>query len=176
MQRNPQSSFFSRKCRAVKQRAEKASAMRPHTITSAAMSAGRSSNSRASRAAVIGVHMRARHESTACQVPHGAQFARFDHEVILVAKLLQRMRLCPGFDQGAAGQHHGLACGAQVARQVQPLVRAQVVAPATDGFADIEDVGRAVGQVGVEVQRTLARPVIQQRADGYLECGRFNFH
>ncbi|KAG0737737.1 hypothetical protein G6F24_017836 [Rhizopus arrhizus] len=48
MERNPQSSFFSRKCRAGKQRAEKASAMRPHTITSAAMSAGRSSNSRAS--------------------------------------------------------------------------------------------------------------------------------
>lgn len=48
MQRKPHSSFFNRKWRAVKQRAENASAMRPHTMISACNPAGRSASSRAS--------------------------------------------------------------------------------------------------------------------------------
>ncbi|MCY1530603.1 hypothetical protein D9M68_657960 [compost metagenome] len=75
-------------------------------------------------AAMVGVHVRAGYEGTPGQMPHGAHLPGLDHEILLFAQLLQGAGLGAGLDQRAAGQHHRLAGGAQVARKREPILGA----------------------------------------------------
>ncbi len=135
MQRKPQSSLFSRKCRAVKQRAENASGRRPrpsprspaHRASRASVrpgwlahlqrhdgAHGAEAGQPCQRAAVVSVAMGAATKggrAAAAQRPA----RRLDRPIVLLALPPQRLRLGAGFDQRAGRQDDDLPASRNMA-------------------------------------------------------------
>ena len=100
------------------------------------------------------------------QQVHGAHVVGFDAEAAVVDDAAQGLEIGFGFDQHLARQHDVLAGGGEGFGDLQPVGQAQFVAAGTHGLAEIDDIHRRVGHVGVEGQGGLAGPVVEQGAEG----------
>ncbi|MNT38976.1 hypothetical protein D3C72_1751910 [compost metagenome] len=121
------------------------------------------------RVGVVDVQVRAGDESPPAHAAHRAQVIGLDQVAVLLAGAAHPGDVGIGLHQHRRGQHHLLAGIAQHLRDLQPLRVAQFVAPRADGLAEVDAFHRGIGDRGVELQHALARPVVQQRAEGDAE-------
>jgi hypothetical protein len=104
---------------------------------------------------------------------HGAHVVGFDAEAAVVDDAAQGLEVGFGFDQHLAGQHDLLAGGGEHVGHLEPVGQAQFVAARADGLAEVDDIQRRLGHVGVEGEGGLAGPVVEQGAEGEFHRAHF---
>ena len=96
----------------------------------------------------------------------GGGVVGLDREAAIRDGAAQRAQFGLGLDERERGQHHFLAGLRELLRHRQPVIGTQRAPLAAHHLAEIDDVHRPAGGLGVEIQHAFAFPVIKNRPEG----------
>ena len=112
---------------------------------------------------VVNIEVRAGHKGGLAGHAMGrAHVIGFDHEIAIGRNLVQRGDIRPRLNQHLGRKNHFLACITQSLGEGQPVGQTQFTAARAHGFAQINDVDRRGRDGVVEVENSVALPVVQQ--------------